>query len=179
MDYSALSRECDLSRPTVKAHVEAMSVACALYAVPPFHGGSRREMVRRPRVYGFDTGFISFVRGWTDVRDDDRGPLWEHLVLDMLRAVTDGRGLHYWRDKSGHEVDFVLTWGQAVHAVECKINPDRLDPKSLRVFRCAYPEGRNYVVCPGVDDAYDRRYGDLIVRVAGCRHLLAEFESQP
>ena len=35
VDYSALSRECDLSRPTVKAHLEALTVACALYPVPP------------------------------------------------------------------------------------------------------------------------------------------------
>jgi len=176
MDYSALSRECDLSRPTVKAHLEVMTVACALHPVPPFHGGSRREILRRPRVYGFDTGFVSFVRGWTQIRAEDRGPLWEHLVLDVLRTATGGRGLHYWRDTAGHEVDFVVTRGRAVHAVECKIDPDRLDPKSLRVFRGAYPEGRNYVVCPGVEEAYDSRYGDLILRVAGCRHLLDEFE---
>ncbi len=49
-DYSALSRECDLSRPTVKAHLEAMTVACALFPVPPLAGGGRRGIVRRPRV---------------------------------------------------------------------------------------------------------------------------------
>jgi hypothetical protein len=27
-----------------------MTVACALYAVPPFHGGGRREIVRCPGV---------------------------------------------------------------------------------------------------------------------------------
>jgi predicted AAA+ superfamily ATPase len=177
VDYSALSRECDLSRPTVKAHLEAMSIACALYPVPAFCGGSRREFVRRPRIYGFDTGFISYVRGWRDIRDDDRGFLWEHLVLDVLRAATGGRGIHHWRDASGREVDFVVAHGQAAHAVECKINPDRLDPKSLRIFRQAYPNGRNYVVCPGVEEPYERRYGDLIVRVVGCRHLIDEFES--
>jgi len=75
-DYSALSRECDLSRPTVKAHLEAMAVAYAVAAVPPFHGGGRRELLRRPKVYGFDTGFVSFVRGWTSLRNEDRGPLW-------------------------------------------------------------------------------------------------------
>lgn len=179
VDYSALSRECDLSRPTVKAHLEAMSVACALYPVPAFHGGGRREIVRRPRIYGFDTGFVSFVRGWTNVRDDDRGFLWEHVVLDMLRAATGSRGLHYWRDTSGREVDFVVVQGQTVHTVECKINPDRFDSKSLRIFRQAYSNGRNYIVCPGVEEPYEMRCFDLIVRVVGCRHLLKEFQTLP
>ncbi len=127
-DYSALSRECDLSRPTVKAHLEALVVACAVFALPPFHGGGRREIVRRPKVYGFDTGFVCFVRGWGEIRDEDRGGLWEHLVLDVLRTATGGERLGYWRDKSDREIDFVVRDGRAIHAVECKINPGRLDP---------------------------------------------------
>lgn len=171
-DYSALSRECDLSRPTVKAHLEAMSVACALYALPPFHGGGRREIVRRPKVYGFDTGFVCFARGWREIRDDDRGVLWEHLVLDVLRIATRGEGPCYWRDKSDREIDFVVRQGRTVNAIECKISPDRFDPENLAAFRTLYPRGTNYVVCPGIDEPYDRRVGALVVRTVGCRHLL-------
>jgi predicted AAA+ superfamily ATPase len=173
VDYSALARECDLARPTVKAYLESMAVAQALVPVPPFSGGGRREIVRRPKVYGFDTGFVAFARGWTTIRDEDRGPLWEHLVLDVLRARPGARLVSYWRDKSGREIDFVLPQGRgAVDAVECKVRPERFDPESLRVFRRAYPEGRNLVVGPGVADAYERRYGELVVRVSGCRDLL-------
>lgn len=174
VDYSALSRECDITRPTVKAYLEALSVACALFPLPPFHGGGRREMVRRPKAYGFDTGFVTFVRGWYDIRDDDRGLLWEHLVLDVLRSATGAEGLFYWRDKSDREVDFVVRRGRAIHAVECKINPDRFDPESLIVFRGLYPHGRNYLVCPGVEEPYERRLGELILRVTGCQGLLRE-----
>lgn len=174
VDYSALSRECDISRPTVKAYLEALGVACALFALPPFHGGGRREMVRRPKAYGFDTGFVSFVRGWYDIRDDDRGLLWEHLVLDVLRSATGTEGLFYWRDKSGREVDFVVRRGRTIRAVECKINPDRFDPESLRVFRGLYPQGRNYLVCPGIEEPYEHRFGKLILRIISCQGLLRE-----
>jgi len=174
VDYSALSRECDLSRPTVKVYLEALIVACALFALPPFHGGGRREMVRRPKAYGFDTGFVCFVRGWHDIRDEDRGLLWEHLVLDILRSGTGAEGLFYWQDKSSREVDFVVHRGRDVHAVECKINPDRFDPESLRVFRGLYPQGRNYLICPGIEEPSDRRYDNLILRTTGCRDLLQQ-----
>ena len=66
----------------------------------------------KAQVYGFDTGFVTHVRGWKDVRDDDRGLLWEHLVLDTLRAETGGEGLYHWRDKSGREIDFVVRRGR-------------------------------------------------------------------
>jgi predicted AAA+ superfamily ATPase len=132
LDYSALSRESDVSRPTVKAHLEALSAACAIHLVPPYHGGGRRELVRRPKAYGFDTGFVAFVRGWQDIRDEDRGLLWEHLVLDVLRASVRSDALFYWRDKSGREVDFAIRQGRQVHAVECKVSPDRVrDRKSV------------------------------------------------
>jgi hypothetical protein len=173
-DYSALSRECDISRPTVKAYLEALSIACAIFVLPPYHGGGRRELLKRPKVYGFDTGFVSYVRGWRDIRADDRGLLWEHLVLDTLRAKTGGEGLFHWRDKSGREVDFVVRRGREVDAVECKVNPDRFDPASLAVFREAYPRGRNLLVCPGIGTPYDRRFGELTVRVVGARDLLDE-----
>mgnify|MGYP005810649767 CR=1 FL=1 len=172
-DYTALARECDLSRPTVKAHLEALAVACAIVPVPPFHGGGRRELVRRPKVYGFDTGFVAFVRGWTGLRDEDRGPLWEHLVLDTLRATPDGRAVSYWRDKSDREIDFVLPKGRRVDAIECKIRPDRIDARSLAAFREIYPSGSNLVASPHVDRAYDFRVGGLVVRAVGCADLLS------
>ncbi|MCX8042839.1 MAG: DUF4143 domain-containing protein [Desulfobacterota bacterium] len=47
----------------VKAYLEAMSVAHAIFLIAPFHGGGRREIVRQPKLYGFDTGFVTFARG--------------------------------------------------------------------------------------------------------------------
>ncbi len=179
LDYSSLSRECDLSRPTVKAHVEALTVACAIHLVRPFHGGGRRELVRRPKAYGFDTGFVTFVRGWQEVRDDDRGLLWEHLVLDVLRTSVGSGGVFYWRDKSGREVDFVVRQGRQAHTIECKIRPDRFNPETLRIFREAYPRGQNYLVCPGVREPYSRRAGNLTIRVVGCGHIMRELKTQP
>jgi hypothetical protein len=91
--------------------------------------------------------------------------LWEHLVLDTLRTVVDDHHLHYWRDKSGREVDFVIKGGRRqADAIECKINPDHFDPAHLTVFRSLYPEGRNYVLSPNIKTSYQRRYGKLQVR---------------
>jgi len=164
MDYTNLARLSDLSRHTVKAHVEAMSIAHAVFLLPPFHGGGRREMTHRPKCYSFDTGFVTFAKGWDSIREDDRGLLWEHLVLDTLRTVVDDHNLFYWRDKSGREVDFVIKGGrQQSDAIECKINPDHFDPAHLTIFRSLYPEGKNYVLSPNIKTSYRRRYGKLTV----------------
>ena len=173
-DFSALARDSELSRPTVMSHVESLAVAHAIFLVSPFHGGGRREIVRRPKLYGFDTGFVAFVRGWETIREDDRGVLWEHLVLDELRARLDDRAIFYWRDKSDREVDFVVKRpGGAVDAYECKVNPDHFDPDALKVFRAQYPNGRNFVAGPWIDAPYVRRHGSLSVTYGSPGRLLA------
>ena len=172
MDYTNLARLSDLSRHTVKAHVEAMGIAHAVFLLPPFQGGGRREITRRPKCYAFDTGFVTFVKGWDSIREDDRGLLWEHLVLDTLRTVVDDHNLLYWRDKSGREVDFVIKGrGQQAEAIECKIIPDHFDPANLIVFRSLYPEGSNYVLSPTIKSSYQRRYGKLQVRFISINQL--------
>lgn len=36
------------------------------------------------------------------------GHLWEHCVLNEIHGYLQTRAIHYWRDKRGHEIDFVL-----------------------------------------------------------------------
>ena len=164
MDYTNLSGLSDMSRPTVKAHVEAMCIAHAVFLLPPFHGGGRREITHRPKCYSFDTGFVTFVKGWDNIREDDRGILWEHLVLDILRTVSNEHDLFYWRDKSGREIDFVVKGKrESTDTIECKVNPDSFDAKALSAFRSVYQEGRNYVVSPNIKSSYQRRQQDLLI----------------
>lgn len=173
IDYTNLAHLSDLSRITVKAHVEAMNIAHAVFLLPPFHAGGRREIVRRPKIYAFDTGFVAFVSGWDSIREEDRGLLWEHLVLDVLRTVTDERNLYYWRDKTGREVDFAVKGkGRRIDAIECKISPDSFSPGNLSFFRGLYPEGNNYVVSPAVKTPYRRKHGALVVQYCSISHFL-------
>jgi len=161
-----------ITRPTVESHVRALEITHAVTVVRPFHGGGQQEIVKQPKVYAFDTGFVSFARGWDPLRTDDFGPLWEHLVLEHLQARFPDTPVCYWRDKAGHEMDFVLAHRRdAVDAIECKWDPGAFDPAALKLFRSYYPKGRNYLVTPSGEPAYDRRYGNLAVRVCSPTEL--------
>ena len=163
MDVSGLAKNSGLSRPTVMMHLEALQIAHAINVVPPFFGGGRKEIVKRPKIYAFDTGFVSFVNGWNEIRDDDRGLLWEHLVLDMLSVKYSK--VFYWRNKNRNEIDFVIKrYENKVDVFECKINPLRFDPNSLFIFRKFYPDGNNYCFTPHISTPYLRRFNDLEVK---------------
>ena len=172
MDYTQLARLSDLSRHTVKAHVEAMSIAHAVFLLSPFHGRGRREITQRPKCYCFDTGFVTFVKGWGSIREEDRGLLWEHLVLDTLRTIVEDHRLFYWRDKSGREVDFIIKGvREQSDAIECKINPDHFDPAHLAMYRSLYPGGKNYVLSPNIKSSYVRQYGKLKVNFISIQQI--------
>lgn len=161
-DYSQLAKHCGLSLPTIKSHLEALSISHAITLLPPFHGGGRREITKRPKIYAFDTGFVSFVNGWTDLRRSDQGLLWEHLVLDSLMTELPIEKIRYWRDKSAREIDFIIKHQNGdVDSIECKLNPEEFNSKSLVEFRRLYPKGENIVVCPNIHSSYTRKINYL------------------
>lgn len=163
-----------ISRPTVESHVRALEITNAVTLVRPFHGGGQHELVKQPKIYGFDTGFVSFARGWDPLRSDDLGVLWEHLVLEHLQAHYPDYPVQYWRDKSGNEVDFILAHGRdRVDAIECKWDASAFDGEALERFRSYYPHGRNFLVSPSATPAYTRRVRSLEVTVCTMRELVA------
>ena len=158
LDIGRLARLSELSRPTVGTYLEALETAHAVHLLRPFHGGGNREIVARPKCYAFDTGFVTFERGWDSLRSEDRGVLWEHLVLDSLRFRHSDDRIFYWRDKAGREVDFAVRRGRdRVDLVECKMNPDELDGAAVRAFRASYPAGENFLASPTVKAPYRMR----------------------
>ena len=165
-DVSKAASELGIARATVESHLRALETTHAATCVRPFHRGARTEIVKQPKVYAFDTGFVSFVRGWSPLRPDDFGPLWEHLVLETLQARLPDSPPHYWRDKSGREIDFVIPRNRdAVDAIECKWNPDAFDPGPLAAFRGIHPHGRNFLVCPSSTPGHVRSSKGLKIHV--------------
>ena len=140
-----------------------------------FSGGSSAEIVSAPKVYGFDTGFVCYHRGWNELRSEDLGLLWEHLVLNEMHSHLQSRAIHYWRSKQGAEVDFVLTpRGKPPIAIECKWSADGFESRRLRAFRARHPKGVNFVVATDVEERVTKRFGKVWVRFVSLEGLIEE-----
>jgi len=97
INYKELSKLAGISLPTTSSYLEALRIAHFVFFLRPFHSGAAREILKQPKAYAFDTGFVTFAKGWNEIRLQDRGILWEHLVLDMLRAQVQERNIYYWK----------------------------------------------------------------------------------
>ena len=171
LDVSRLARESEISRPTVMNWLNVYEVTHSVHVVTPFSGGGRREIIAKPKVFAFDTGFVCHARGWDRLRPDDCGALWEHVVLETLIALALP-SVHFWRDKQQREIDFVVPRrGDSVDAIECKWRVKAVDTRSLTAFRGLYPKGRNFIVAPTIREPYERRVNDLPIVFLSASHL--------
>ncbi len=168
LDYTQLAKLSELSRVTVKTYIDSLQITNAIHLLLPFSGGGKREITSRPKCYRFDSGFVCHEKGWTELRSEDRGILWEHLVLDTLLSRFDESAIYYWRDKSQREIDFVIRGdSESLDVYECKISPDEFSGDSVEVFRNKYPNGENYIVAPNVKSPYQIRRRDVVLTVCG------------
>jgi uncharacterized protein len=177
-EVTKLSALAGLSRPTTVNYLNAIEVTQVATLLRPYHGGGARELLHQPKIFAFDTGFVAWSRGITELRPEDRGLFWEHLVLETLQATVESRGhaLHFWRDKDQREVDFVVVGARgAVHAIECKWSPAGLETKGLRAFRAQHPRGRNFLVVPG-QVTKERQFGELRVTLTSLEELVGLVE---
>lgn len=156
---------CEVSRTTITNYLAVLEATSVALILRPFSSRRSNEIIAAPKVYGFDTGFVCHYRGWTILRPDDLGRLWEHFVLNELTAHLQSTDLRYWRDKQGHEVDFIwLPRGKPPVAIECKWSTRDFDPANLLVFARAYPKTEMFVVAPDAKPAFTRDYNGVKVR---------------
>jgi len=164
---------CEISRTTVVNYLRVLEDTFVVQVVRPYSARHASEIVAAPKVYGFDTGFVCLLKGWDRLRNEDRGVLWEHYVLNEYLARTQDQRVRYWRDKRGHEIDFVLAHrGGSATAIECKWQAAGFDARNLRSFRSRYPDGDNFVVADDVDASYVRDYGGVTVRFVSLPELI-------
>lgn len=119
VSIASLARDIQIAPNTVAKYLDILEALYVVFLVRPFHRNVARAILKEPKVYFFDTGYV---------RGDD-GAKWENACAAMLlkhvhyRQDVLGKDstLSYLRTKDGAEVDFVLCdGGLPTHLIECK-----------------------------------------------------------
>ena len=171
---------CEISRITLANYLAVLEETFIVHVIKPYSTHKAAEITKAPRVYAFDTGFACHARGIQTLRPEDMGFLWEHCVLNELNAQLQlaFRRIHYWRDKQGREIDFVIRekgHDNPVTAIECKYRSSSISLNELApnftAFRNHYPLGKNYVVASDVQTPIVRQHKNLTITFIGANDL--------
>jgi uncharacterized protein len=174
-EATQFTSQCGVSRGTVMKYLAVLEATGVALVVRPFSSRRPHEIIAAPKVYGFDTGFVCVHRGWTQLRSDDLGQLWEQHVLNEIAARTQAVAVRYWRDKQGHGVSFVCApAGGKLVGLECAWSVSDLDPAGVLAFSRNYPEARLLVATTDAELSFKRTYNGVAVEFVGLGEAVSQ-----
>jgi predicted AAA+ superfamily ATPase len=161
LNVANVARECAVERKTAAGYVEILEDLLLASRLEVFSRRAKRALVAHPKFYFFDAGVFRAARpsGPLDRATEIEGAALEGLVFQHLRAWNAYRGernsLHYWRTRSGVEVDFVAYGPDGLWAIEVKnsrlVHPT--DLRSLSAFGEEHPRARRICLHRGRERA--------------------------
>lgn len=125
-----LAREIGVVSHTIEKWISILQAGYICFALLPFHANLGKRLIKRPKLYFWDTGLACHLTGLRDQEVLEGGPLYgpifENLVIAELKKIATHRGLDqdfwFYRDNAGLEVDLIIQdHGQRrVYLVEIK-----------------------------------------------------------
>lgn len=144
----------DAGNTTTLAHyLELLSMAGLLSGLSKFAVQAFRKRASSPKLNAHNTALISALAGYSFAEASSDRSYWGRLVesavgAHLINTVSEDCGIHYWRE-SPHEVDFILTNGRKILAIEVKSGAKFATPKGLEVFAGKFTEARTLIVGEG------------------------------
>jgi len=107
LSIASLARDLQVSPNTIAKYIEILEALYIIFLVRPYHRNVSRSILKAPKVYFFDTAYVSA----------NDGAKWENAYAAMLLKhvhyeqdiLGKHSSLHYLRTKEGAEVDFMIS----------------------------------------------------------------------
>jgi hypothetical protein len=140
LSYVSLAQDLQISPNTVKKYVSILESLYIVFLVRPFHRNVARSILREPKLYFYDSGYL---------KGDEGARLENTCAVCLLKHVQylfDAQGkdtdLNYIRTKDGKDSDFVIVEeGSPQTLIEVKLS-DRRPARSLAYFVGRFPSAR-------------------------------------
>jgi uncharacterized protein len=187
LNTSELSTSSGADVKTVNSWLSVLESSYIIYLLRPHSENFSKRIVKRPKLYFYDSGLVCHLIGIQSAIEMDlhpnRGALFETLIIgEVLKFFKNNKlpsSLYFWRDHKGHEIDVIIERGQHLFPVEIKsgftIRSDFF--KSIDFFRNA--SGKRTAECffiyPG-EEQYTRQ-GVEVVSWKNLHRFMSRFKT--
>ncbi len=157
--YDSYSKNVGVATNTIKAWVSVLVKTGIIYLVEPYNEESIvKRVVKRPKMYFFDTGLAAYLCGIDNAETLQRsflkGRFFETFIFNEIRKsyMNAGRSIqfYYYRDTDQNEVDLVLLRDGILSCIEIKTGQS-FNASSTKGFRklsdTRYEKGKNAIIC--------------------------------
>jgi predicted AAA+ superfamily ATPase len=127
LSYTSIAEDLQIAPNTVRKYVDILDSLCIIFLVRPFHANIARAVLKEPKAYFFDSGYVK----------GDEGLKLENTcavcLLKHVQYLQDTAGedisLRYVRTRDGREIDFVLCReDRIITLIEVKLTENRPSP---------------------------------------------------
>jgi len=128
LNMSSLAVETGIDVKTIQSWIGILESSFIIYLLRPHYKNFNKTIVKRPKVYFYDTALVCSLLRITLVDHIKthplRGAIFESMVVTELVKQRTNAGLpinlFYWRDKTGHEIDVIVDEAEKLIPIEIK-----------------------------------------------------------
>jgi len=128
LNQSSLANDCGISVSTVQSWISVLEASYIIYLLKPDFNNLSKRLIKAPKLYFYDTGLacsLLDIKSPTQVSTHFlRGGLFENLVISEFIKDYFNKGCEpqasFWRDKTGNEIDLLITENNKQYAYEIK-----------------------------------------------------------
>lgn len=128
LNLTALSSETGVDVKTIQSWISILESSYVIYLLKSHHKNFSKTIVKRPKVYFYDTSLVCSLLRVTNIKHLEshplRGAIFECFIVSEMVKQRTNKGLpinlFYWRDKTGHEIDVIIDEAGKLLPIEIK-----------------------------------------------------------
>lgn len=128
LNLHSLGNDLGVSGKTLKEWLSVLEASFIVFRLPPYFENFGKRIIKSPKLYFTDTGFLCYLLGIENpgqiMRDPAFGRLFENLVVIEALKTRCNQGktpnLYFFRDNNGHEVDLIYSKSRKLVPIEIK-----------------------------------------------------------
>lgn len=145
LSMKALSNEINTSFATLQKYLSILEETYIIKLVSPYSRSPSVEISKNPKIFFYDSGLLSIL--WlNNFQDAIIGNILETNVFSELVKLHGRHNIHFWRTKSGQEIDFILDLPSNLTPIEVKTNFQQSSVKHLEQFTAKHKSKPGLVV---------------------------------
>ena len=152
LNLSALGNSLGVSHTTVRHYMDVLAGTYMLNKIEPHYANMEKRIRKAPKIYLADTGILHALLNILKYDELITHPVagfsWEGFVLQQIKGLLNDWQITYITTSNQAEIDFILTKGRRVVAVECKLSNAPVVAKGFYNILHDMKIKEAYIVCP-------------------------------
>lgn len=150
ISVNGLSNEVGLTFRTVDKYLSILENTYVCHPVSSYAKNIGNELKKSRKIYFYDLGIRNaLLKDFSPPKGrDDAGAIYESFIfLQLKNQLRPNMELRFWRNKLGHEIDFVILKNRKPFLIEVKTTINRTElPSAMKTFMRKYPETSGAVI---------------------------------